>query len=94
MGLLLGGGALLLVGLATGSIILVWMYPGGGARGTPVTAADLDQDNRAEVVVGSGAGQPSAIKVYPGKAVVPGPEPTSTALDPFGTSLTDGVFVG
>src|SRR5207302_4434666 len=48
--------------------------PAGGLR---VGTTDLDGDGRADVAVGSGAGQPASVKVYLGKDLVPGPEPAS-----------------
>jgi hypothetical protein len=62
--------------------------------GVTLTAQDVDGDNRADLVVGNGAGQPSLVKVYLGTAIVPGPEPASTTFDPFGGVTTNGVFVG
>jgi hypothetical protein len=47
-----------------------------------------------DLAVGSGAGQPSLVKVYLGKDIKGGAEPASTSLDPFGTVITHGVFVG
>ncbi len=59
-----------------------------------VAAVNADGDARADLAVGSGAGQPSAVKVYLGKDLSGTAEPTSTSLDPFGTATTNGVFVG
>jgi hypothetical protein len=42
----------------------------------------------------SPAGRPSAVKVYSGTAIAPGPEPASTTFDPFGGVTMNGVFVG
>lgn len=69
----------------------------GGVR---VTARDLDMDNRAELVVGSGDGLAAQVLVYKGANVVAngnaaaGPAIDQT-LTPFGGgALANGVFVG
>jgi hypothetical protein len=59
-----------------------------------VAAVDADGDGHADLVVGSGAGQPSLVKVYLGKDLAGTTEPASTSFDPFGTATTNGVFVG
>ena len=61
-----------------------------------VATVDVDGDNRADLVVGSGPGQPSRVRVYPGRTVTPTGEPANFQdLDPFGgVVLTNGVFVG
>jgi uncharacterized delta-60 repeat protein/uncharacterized repeat protein (TIGR01451 family) len=59
-----------------------------------VVAVNADGDARADLAVGSGAGQESQVKVYLGKNLAGSAEPASTSLDPFGAALTDGVFVG
>ena len=52
-------------------------------------------DTRADLAVGTGAGQPSRVRVYLGKDVTPSGEPAATDLDPFaGAVLANGVFVG
>jgi hypothetical protein len=67
--------------------------PGGAL--VSVAAVDADGDTKADLVVGSGAGQPSLVRVYLGKEVAPGGEPAATDLDPFGGAvLAGGVFVG
>jgi hypothetical protein len=55
---------------------------------------NADGDTRVDLVVGSGAGQSSAVKVYLGKNLSGTTEPTSIALDTYGTVTTSGVFVG
>jgi hypothetical protein len=55
---------------------------------------NADRDSRVDLVVGSGAGQGSLVKVYLGKDLSGTTEPTSTSLDPFGTATISGVFVG
>jgi hypothetical protein len=65
----------------------------GGAR---VAAENADGDARADVAVGSGAGDPGRVRVYLGKSFGGTGEPgTFQDLTPFGgAALTDGVFVG
>jgi uncharacterized delta-60 repeat protein len=59
-----------------------------------LAAVNADGDSRADVAVGSGAGQPSLVKVYLGRNLTRSAEPNSTSLDPFGTITLNGVFVG
>jgi hypothetical protein len=59
-----------------------------------VATTNADNDNKADVAVGSGAGQPSLVKVYLGKDVSGATEPAATTLDPFGGLTPNGVFVG
>jgi uncharacterized delta-60 repeat protein len=59
-----------------------------------VAAVDADGDNRADVAVGSGAGQASLVKLYLGANLSGTTEPTSTSFDPFSAVTTNGVFVG
>jgi len=69
----------------------------GGQPGTStvsVAAVNLDGDARADLVVGSGAGQTAQIKAYYGKDVTGGAEPTNFTLTPFGGVALNGVFVG
>jgi hypothetical protein len=64
----------------------------GGVR---VAATDVDGDARADLVVGSGEGSPSRVRVYPGRNIAPGGEPAALQdLDPFAQLLPGGVFVG
>ena len=67
-----------------------------GLGGVRVAAVDADGDNRADVVVSSGEGQPARARIYLGKNVTTTGEPgTFQDLTVFGgTALTDGVFVG
>jgi hypothetical protein len=72
-------------------------FPVGGLSGAAlvsVAAVDADGDGRADLAVGTGAGQPSLVRVYPGKTLSGTAEPPSTSFDPFGGPTTDGVFVG
>ena len=63
----------------------------GGVR---VATADVDGDNLADVVVASGSGQSSDVRMYLGKNYG-GAEPTTYQdINPFGATLADGVFVG
>jgi uncharacterized delta-60 repeat protein len=65
----------------------------GGVR---VAVTDVDGDHRADVVTGSGKGQPARARMYLGKDVGGTTEPaTFQDLDPFGgVVLDDGVHVG
>jgi predicted esterase len=64
----------------------------GGVR---VAVKDVDGDNRADVVVGSGEASASKVRVYLGKNFGGGEPSLFQDLDPFaGAVLTDGVFVG
>jgi len=64
----------------------------GGVR---VSAKDADGDAKADVVVGSGEGRPSRVRVYLGKNFAGGGEPaTFQDFDPFAATLAGGVFVG
>ena len=73
-------------------------FAGGGDNGrggVRVAAKDVDGDNKADVATGSGEGQPSQVRVYPGKNLIPIGEPAGVQVfDPFTRTLTDGVFVG
>jgi hypothetical protein len=63
--------------------------------GVRVATKDVDGDAKADIVVGSGEGQPSQVRVYAGKTVTGRTEPAPIQdLDPFGLVLTEGVFVG
>jgi hypothetical protein len=69
----------------------------GGQPGTStvsVATVNLDGDTKADVVVGSGAGQTAQIKAYYGKDVTGGAEPTNFTLAPFDGVALSGVFVG
>ena len=59
-----------------------------------VAAVNADGDGRADLAVGSGAGQPSLVRVYLGKDLSGTAEPTSASFDPFGGPTLNGVFVG
>jgi hypothetical protein len=81
-----GGGATVLADFAVGG-----QNPGALVS---VAAVNADGDAKADLAVGSGAGQESLVKVYLGKDLSGTTEPASTSLDPFGTTTTNGVFVG
>jgi hypothetical protein len=54
-----------------------------------------DADGRADLVTGSGEGEPSRVRVYRSANLLANPSPASDQdLDPFGAVLADGVFVG
>jgi len=59
-----------------------------------VAAVNADGDAKADLAVGSGAGQATLVKVYAGKDLSGASEPASTSFDPFGTTTPNGVFVG
>jgi hypothetical protein len=59
-----------------------------------LATVNADGDTKADVAVGSGAGQASLVKVYLGKNVSGTTEPASTQFDPFGAVTLGGVFVG
>jgi hypothetical protein len=64
----------------------------GGVR---LALRDAAGDGRADLVTGSGEGEPSRVRVYqsanPLANANPAPDQT---LDPFGAVLANGVFVG
>src|SRR5207245_9843719 len=65
---------------------------GSDRGGVRLAAKDADGDNRADVVVGSGEGLPSRVRVYLGKNITTAAEPAAFQdLDPFGTTLAGGV---
>ncbi|HEX4607033.1 MAG TPA: VCBS repeat-containing protein [Urbifossiella sp.] len=65
----------------------------GGVR---VAATDTDGDNKADVAVGSGEGDPANVRVYPGSAFSGSGEPSIFQdLNVFGGAvLPGGVYVG
>jgi hypothetical protein len=92
----------------SGADLIAGKFPGGGATVladfavsgqnptalVSVAAVSANGDTRADLAVGSAAGQESLIKVYPGKSLSGMAEPASTTLDPFDVVTTNGVFVG
>jgi hypothetical protein len=81
-----GGGAAVLADFAVGGA--------DPAAGVTLTTSDVDGDGRADLVVGSGRGQASVVKVYLGRTVQPGAEPVFQSFDPLGGPTANGVFVG
>jgi uncharacterized delta-60 repeat protein len=67
-----------------------------GSALVSLAAVDADGDSLADLVVGSGAGQPGKVRTYLGstKTATLSGEPTFTDLDPYGAVLGNGVFVG
>ena len=67
-----------------------------GRAGVRVALKDVDGDNKADLVTGTGNNVPSQVRLYLGKnAAGAAGEPTGVQiLDPFGKTLPDGVFVG
>jgi hypothetical protein len=65
----------------------------GGIR---VDAVDLDGDDKADLVTGSGDDLPSEIRVYRGTDLLsnPGSPLVAQSFDPFSQILTDGIYVG
>jgi uncharacterized delta-60 repeat protein len=64
----------------------------GGVR---VATTNADGDKKADLVVGSGEGLASTVRVYLGKDFIGTGEPAQFQdLDPFGAALPGGVFVG
>ncbi len=64
----------------------------GGER---VAALDIEGDNKADVAVASGTGQPSLIRVYDAIEFTSTAEPTVFQnLNPYSTTFADGVYVG
>jgi hypothetical protein len=62
----------------------------GGVR---VAVADLDRDDRADLVTGTGRGAGSTVRVYVGSALATGGQSASVQFDPF-AEIPDGVYVG
>src|SRR5439155_18651222 len=102
-----GGGPRVLVldgkKLAAGDVAGAYAAPvanfffGSGADrgGVRVATTNADGDGRADVVVGSGEGLASRVRVYLGKDFTGTAEPAAFQdLDPFGAALPAGVFVG
>jgi uncharacterized delta-60 repeat protein len=65
----------------------------GGVR---LAVRDADGDDKADLLAGSGEGEPASVRVYKGLTLLTSATPTADqALDPFGgATLANGVFVG
>jgi uncharacterized delta-60 repeat protein len=64
----------------------------GGVR---VALLDPDRGGRADLVTGSGEGEPSRVRVFQSANLLANATPTADQeLDPFGATLPGGVFVG
>ena len=64
----------------------------GGVR---LALRDADGNGAADLVTGSGEGEPSRVRVYKAANLLSNPTPTPDQdLDPFGVVLANGVFVG
>ena len=60
-----------------------------------VAAKDADGDGVADLVIGSGEGQPSRVRVYLGLNFAGLGEPSAfQEFNPFIGPLADGVFIG
>jgi hypothetical protein len=67
----------------------------GLRRGVRVLLRDTDGDGQADLITGSGEGEPSRVRVYSAGNLLADPTPDADQeLDPFGAVLADGVFVG
>jgi uncharacterized delta-60 repeat protein len=53
-----------------------------------------DADPRADLLTGSGEGDPSRVRLYQASTLLAGPTAPDQELDPFGATLAEGVFVG
>jgi hypothetical protein len=63
----------------------------GGVR---LALHDLDADARADLATGSGAAESSHVRIYKSATLLAGADSADLDLDPFGTVLANGVFVG
>jgi uncharacterized delta-60 repeat protein len=64
----------------------------GGVR---LALRDADGDGTADLVAGSGEGEPGRVRVFLSGNLLTNPRPAADQeLDPFGATLADGVFVG
>ncbi len=88
-------GADLITGLAGNSKAITNFFGGNpdNRSGIRVSAKNLDNDLRADVVVGDGAGNGSRVSAYFGKDFVGGVAPVALGFDAF-PGFTGGVFVG
>jgi hypothetical protein len=63
----------------------------GGVR---LALGDANGDGRADLVTGSGEGEPSRVRVFQSATLLAGSADPDQELDPFGATLANGVFVG
>ena len=63
----------------------------GGVR---VAAGDFDGDGVADLLAGSGDGEPSRVREYDGATVRAGTSNPDATLDPFAATFAGGVYVG
>jgi hypothetical protein len=89
--------------IATGTISsavnnpLANFFVGGNTndRGGVTVATKMTADGEANVVVGSGDGDPSSVRIYDANTITPNGEPTGfQMINPYGMALSDGVYVG
>src|SRR5205814_3502406 len=68
---------------------------GSDRGGVRVATVDADGDGKADVAVGSGENLRTVVRVYFGRSINNQGEPVAFQdLDPYGTVLSTGVFVG
>ncbi|MDB5310122.1 MAG: Flagellar hook-length control protein FliK [Gemmataceae bacterium] len=80
---------------AEASPLANFFYGDPTTRGGVRVAAKPTGTGKADVVVGSGEGLPSKVRVYDANTLNPPGAPTGFQdLDPFGTAIAGGVFVG
>jgi VCBS repeat-containing protein len=81
---------------ATGAVVVVANFFAGdeGNRGgVRLAVKDLDGDNKADIVTGTGDGAGSRVRVVLGSSVAAGNPTVSTQFDPF-ADLDGGIYVG
>jgi hypothetical protein len=78
-------------------LFLASLFAGEAAArgGVRVAFRDSDGDGQADLVTGTGAGEPSRVRVYRATTLLGTPNPAADQeLDPFGIAPAEGVFVG
>ena len=94
---LLRAGAFGTIDAAVGLQIASYIAGPSEARGgVTVTAKDVDGDNKADVVTGSGVNLRSEVRVYKGTTILgnSGNPTPDQVLDPYGAEIPASVFVG